>query len=1026
MIDAANKMMPAKSMRCCSRPSLHLNSPLWLAGLVLAASVSAETCDVPFQLSKTGHVSVAVYDAQGRMFRELARGVTMPPGEHRLSWDGLDRYGQAAPPGKYEWRLLNTPGFTREFLVGVGTNPGWTPFDLWPGNHSGPTTLLADSTNLYVGASWSEGPPHLIRMSADGRRKDWSSTCWRLPNGMTGLARVGDVLYILYGQGMVRVVSPEVGEDFYARDPRLKDWPTWLPVDLFHPGDPEADKKPEVRGRFAPMSLAGGKDFLAVTVKDHNEIKFLWPQKGKISRSKTVPVPNPKGCAVAPDGRVFVVSGDAIVRVDPESGAIQGVVSDPELVSPTRMAYDAANDDLLVIQHGEKSDDVRRYHAADGKLIAVYGRPAGRAYGVFNPLDWGGLQDITADGQGGFFTAEDTPRRVAHFRGRARLELVQQWFGGTPWGCMCALDPDDPTLVYLFPDQKLCARGKIDYATRSWTLTELYDLPDGFSWRKSETNFHRDLFPAFGGGSYWEVRHKDGATFLVSNAQPQDGGPAVVRVDEREHRLLPVATLRGYHKKMDPKDPGDQWLFDLARAGAFTPQAGEYAHFALSWSDTNRNGKVDRAEIKASSDAGINCFSGSFFVDPQWNVYYPQPGPSAWVVITNEGSADLPVWDWKHAQYGNGIYPDSEKRLGATGTCGIFHNALGETYTVCNRGVNSVEPDVPPLTWPNNFTGISRFQKWNASGLLEWSVGVHTASKDRPAGEFSQVRCILGEARNCLVVLDACEPAAVWTRDGLYAGSLYGQRIADGLPDVAYNSIYWDDNHWGALTEDKRGEVLWGGMSHNSTPIYRIHGWDNWERQRGPIVIKQPTATARWQGTGLRAEYFANPNLEGSPKISKIDARVWFGAMGGAFLYTRDSKVWPDKSETEALATNRFSVCWKGFVEAPLGEKFRFVIYTYGRDDGTKITGNKVRLWVDGQLAIDQWEHVENKQHDPGWGATRACISKPIAMTAGRLAPIRLEYAATAGVAAQVHLFMSSECWDQRHVPQALLYPDQN
>ena len=59
----------------------------------------------------------------------------------------------------------------------------------------------------------------------------------------------------------------------------------------------------------------------------------------------------------------------------------------------------------------------------------------------------------------------------------------------------------------------------------------------------------------------------------------------------------------------------------------------------------------------------------------------------------------------------------------------------------------------------------------------------------RPAS-FADIRGILGEARDCLVVLDACTPATVWTRDGLYAGSFLDARAQDGLPDAAYQGSW--------------------------------------------------------------------------------------------------------------------------------------------------------------------------------------------------------------------------------------------
>ena len=44
--------------------------------------------DIPFTLEKPGKVSAAIYDAQGRMVRELTRAVPMNAGQHSLVLDG--------------------------------------------------------------------------------------------------------------------------------------------------------------------------------------------------------------------------------------------------------------------------------------------------------------------------------------------------------------------------------------------------------------------------------------------------------------------------------------------------------------------------------------------------------------------------------------------------------------------------------------------------------------------------------------------------------------------------------------------------------------------------------------------------------------------------------------------------------------------------------------------------------------------------------------------------------------------------
>jgi hypothetical protein len=59
---------------------------------------------VEFTLARSGHVSLAVYDAAGRGVRRLAEG-EFSPGSHGLRWDGRDADGHPAPTGLYFLRL---------------------------------------------------------------------------------------------------------------------------------------------------------------------------------------------------------------------------------------------------------------------------------------------------------------------------------------------------------------------------------------------------------------------------------------------------------------------------------------------------------------------------------------------------------------------------------------------------------------------------------------------------------------------------------------------------------------------------------------------------------------------------------------------------------------------------------------------------------------------------------------------------------------------------------------------------------
>lgn len=989
--------------------------------VVVSSAAVAGAFDISFRLDEPGQVSVGLYSNRGKLLRQLARGVKMESGEHYLSWDGLDRYGTPAPPGEYEWRLLQTPGFTREFLVNVGTNQ---TFDSWPGNHGGPTVLATDAEhNLYVGATSSEGEPHILKMSMDGRRKFWGNGVTLADDGLVSMAVVGDTLYGLFSDGTVDLVNAATGADMVPLK-IVGNFKLRL-HDLIHSLDPEAEKKPIDRRGVSPMVLSGGSDVLVVTYENQNEVRLLRPNPTSIPLLKSIQVARPGGSCVAPDGRIFVISGTTIVSLDRETGVTKQVVNDPELFAPTHVCYDPVNDDLLVIQHNDQFDQVKRYHVSDGKWVATYGRARGRMCGEFNPLDFGNLLDIVADGKGGFFTVEGFPRRVAHFRGRDRHELVAQWFGGMRWASLISLDPIEPTIAYCALDQDHLAKCRIDYENHTWSPTKLYELPDSFSRAglgRSEPR--RPMFPNFGQLSYWEVRHVGDATFLVNNGRMQGSVAALARIDDQQNRIVPVAFVGGLHSSRGKTAPPSRWSEAMQAAG-YDPLKAPYSHFGFSWSDANSNGKIDPEEVQLAS-RGLTWREAHCFIDPGWNVYYPLDGNlrnrSPWLVIRNEGKPDLPIWNWNHCEPASARFPDTELTLGAASPVGIYHDADGNTYTVGNAAPDSNRPDVPPLSWPNNTTNASRFQKWNPTGELEWSVGLHTAARNRPPGQFAQVRGILGMVNDCFLLVDAREPASVWTRDGLYAGSFYSGPAPRASPTMPRNQVYLDDNHWGLVLQTRQGDVLWGGMSDNSTPVYRISGWQNWKRQNGKLTIKQSGTGARWKGNGLRGEYFTASDFSGKPALERTDRQIWFGPLWGDYRKLPAPTLPDGKLDSLAIIPGT-SARWTGFFEAPLGEAFTFTVYTYGHSELSQTVGSRVRLSVNGKVVIDEWDHVTLQKIAGGETPTRGCSSPPILLRPGQFVPLRLDYAAAGGDQAHLHLFIESDSIDLRHVPQRLLYP---
>jgi hypothetical protein len=70
---------------------------------------AAGSCRVTFQTAAVGPVSVQVFDASGRLVRQLHDG-PLPIGEFSLPWDGRDDGGQDLPSGVYLAKIQTTNG----------------------------------------------------------------------------------------------------------------------------------------------------------------------------------------------------------------------------------------------------------------------------------------------------------------------------------------------------------------------------------------------------------------------------------------------------------------------------------------------------------------------------------------------------------------------------------------------------------------------------------------------------------------------------------------------------------------------------------------------------------------------------------------------------------------------------------------------------------------------------------------------------------------------------------------------------
>ena len=152
--------------------------------------------------------------------------------------------------------------------------------------------------------------------------------------------------------------------------------------------------------------------------------------------------------------------------------------------------------------------------------------------------------------------------------------------------------------------------------------------------------------------------------------------------------------------------------------------------------------------------------------------------------------------------------------------------------------------------------------------------------------------------------------------------------------------------------------------------------------------VRQSAAESGWpaaSGTGLRGRYYNNETLSGPPVLTRLDPVVNFIWGSGQ----PDGSVYPD----------HFSAAWIGLVEPRYSETYSFIAQI---DDG-------VRLWVNGQLLIDQWNSYGR-------------YSGTVMLNAGQRYDIRMEYREINNHA-QAQLFWSSPSQIEVIIPSSQIYP---
>ena len=743
--------------------------------------------------------------------------------------------------------------------------------------------------------------------------------------------------------------------------------------------------------------------------------RLLWLDSATGNTLDSMSLADVRDIALGPQHEVFALIGGTVVRFTRE---------DKKLATLVRGLRDAVALDVdaktgaIVVAEGGAVQQVKCFDAA-GKLTATHGRAGGRKLGRYQPRDFSSLQGIAADGHGGFVVTEKStvPRRTARFD--AKGEPVKEWFGGMDFYTQTTLDPSDPSLGWIRQDDETVVLARLDYAKRDWQpiaayrWTEMFDPKIGTSAAAYDDN-RRNYPPWFANlvASYHRMRtlRRD----LDGDGKPElllefTSLPLLLVHDEKSDRLRPLACLGLVQRDLwaagttaTVEQLPTAWAEAIRLAGGDPADATKRIKFAhYSWADENGDGLIDAKELRLGEahrdasgptqpnggyclriDDGLNAWVGSGATEKSgmYRVFKPER-------ITACGA---PVWPLK------GIAGPTTERTGETKS--LLPTRDGGTFALLDgggdgaRNVRTNDLAVHGWGWPSNLTDGMALLRLDADGNRVWRSGNKAARWPHPRGQLHGAWHLGRELKGCIPVFDWLEqPCEFWTTDGLYVGGLFdGRDPHDGRdlsqPDSKADRLYtWHgingkrigrnnyDQHSPLAADDFRtggeaaelpdGSVVFLGQGANNNPCYRITGWGNFQRQRGEITLAKPVTAPAQNGTGLKAEVFANLDLGGQPEITRVEERLWFGIK----------KPWPKDTPTK-----NFSIRWTGFIEPRFTEDYCLSIYARG----------EFKLWIDGK------EVTWAQQDYPRDREIRKGHSLPIPLQSGKRVPIRIEYRA--------------------------------
>ena len=544
---------------------------------------------VTFSLAKPGKVSMSIRDASGKTVRTGIGAEPYPAGEHTWLWDGLDDRDQPLPVGKYTAKILTHEGVGQKYVCDVGVSgepPYQTPDGTggWSGDYWEPMYVATEGDCVILGTGAAEAAPYTIRTDLEGR-KQWGTTA----AGQTLAVHKGFGYFVAWASdGNLKKFDVATGRmtPFSGGQPMLK-----------APGNGP-------RRGLAPIDATT----FALSSETEDTLYLIDIASGEAKGE--LPLPAPKGLAADGKGGLFAVSGNAVGRVDPKTGAFTPIAKD--LDDPQLLACDAAGD-VYVSLRG-KTMQVWKL-AADGRVLRKVGKPGGRpSLGRFDPAGMLNPYGIAVDANERLWVceADREPKRYSVWNPDGAL--WKDFFGSMPYSTAGFFDPKDPEKFYA-----MSVRYLVDYDKGTWK-------PDATILR---TRVEEGVPLGLSAAHAVSVHHggrivvRDGRKFLFTVGDP----PTFAIFEEKGNAWLPRAS--SYVATTEVPGP-------VGRDGK--PGPIHQVKTPSFWVDANNDGHVQASESVPAGDRFGSTWKMN--VDAHLNLYTLKG--DGWTEPRAEGRATAP------------------------------------------------------------------------------------------------------------------------------------------------------------------------------------------------------------------------------------------------------------------------------------------------------------------------------------------------------------------------------------------------